>query len=183
MTKYPSLDRYLSPLSPIMCTAPPPPPIFLQPILNHQFQSFPNLYSYIPNFSSLYHFLSERKQASTIFAGFPRLFSEKRIRGKRGKWVRETKAQSNNEPGYTPSTSLFTREPLFRLSFFQGCRYESWSPVLVNRRWTTRCEHEQRSDGDRDPVYCLSWVPNYRNSLINDQVKRERQSERAADRR
>ena len=42
------------------------------------------------------------------------------------------------------------------LSFFQGCRYESWSPVLVNRRWTTRCEHEQRSDGDRDPVYCLS---------------------------
>lgn len=101
MTKYPSLDRYLSPLSPIMCTAPPPPPIFLQPILNHQFQSFPNLYSYIPNFSSLYHFLSERKQASTIFAGFPRLFSEKRIRGKRGKWVRETKAQSNNEPGYT----------------------------------------------------------------------------------
>lgn len=78
-----------------------PSPIFLQPILNHQFQSFPNLYSYIPNFSSLYHFLSERKQASTIFAGFPRLFSEKRIRGKRGKWVRETKAQSNNEPGYT----------------------------------------------------------------------------------
>lgn len=25
MTKYPSLDRYLSPLSPIMCTADPPP--------------------------------------------------------------------------------------------------------------------------------------------------------------
>lgn len=100
MTKYPSLDRYLSPLSPIMCTAPPPPHI---PSTYPQspFQSFPNLYSYIPNFSSLYHFLSERKQASTIFAGFPRLFSEKRIRGKRGKWVRETKAQSNNEPGYT----------------------------------------------------------------------------------
>lgn len=176
MTKYPSLDRYLSPLNPIMCTLPYSFNLFSITNSNH-FQI------YIPNFSSLYHFLSERKQASTIFAGFPRLFSEKRIRGKRGKWVRETKAQSNNEPGYTPSTSLFTREPLFRLSFFQGCRYESWSPVLVNRRWTTRCEHEQRSDGDRDPVYCLSWVPNYRNSLINDQVKRERQSERAADRR
>lgn len=184
MTKYPSLDRYLSPLSPITCTADPPPPSPL-PLL---FPQSPFFFQSIPNFSSLlYHFLSERKQASTIFAGFPRLFSEKRIRGKRGKWVRETKAQSNNGPGYTrdrPSTSLFTREPLFRLSFFQGCRYESWSPVLVNRRWTTRCEHEQRRDGDRDPVYCLSWVPNYRNSLINAaQVKRERQSERAADRR
>lgn len=101
MTKYPSLDRYLSPLSPIMCTAPPPPPHIPSTYPQSPFQSFPNLYSYIPNFSSLYHFLSERKQASTIFAGFPRLFSEKRIRGKRGKWVRETKAQSNNEPGYT----------------------------------------------------------------------------------
>lgn len=95
MTKYPSLDRYLSPLSPIMCTA--DPPLHIPPSLS-SITIFP---IYIPNFSSLYHFLSERKQASTIFAGFPRLFSEKRIRGKRGKWVRETKAQSNNEPGYT----------------------------------------------------------------------------------
>lgn len=100
MTKYPSLDRYLSPLN-RSCV--PLPPLSHIPSTYPQspFQSFPNLYSYIPNFSSLYHFLSERKQASTIFAGFPRLFSEKRIRGKRGKWVRETKAQSNNEPGYT----------------------------------------------------------------------------------
>lgn len=96
MTKYPSLDRYLSPLSPIMCTA-DPPLLHIPPSLS-SITIFP---IYIPNFSSLYHFLSERKQASTIFAGFPRLFSEKRIRGKRGKWVRETKAQSNNEPGYT----------------------------------------------------------------------------------
>lgn len=96
MTKYPSLDRYLSPLSPIMCTA-DPPHLHIPPSLS-SITIFP---IYIPNFSSLYHFLSERKQASTIFAGFPRLFSEKRIRGKRGKWVRETKAQSNNEPGYT----------------------------------------------------------------------------------
>lgn len=94
MTKYPSLDRYLSPLNPIMCTLPYSFNLFSITNSNH-FQI------YIPNFSSLYHFLSERKQASTIFAGFPRLFSEKRIRGKRGKWVRETKAQSNNEPGYT----------------------------------------------------------------------------------
>lgn len=47
MTKYPSLDRYLSPLSPIMCTAPPPPPIFLQPILNHHSNHFQ---IYIPIF-------------------------------------------------------------------------------------------------------------------------------------
>lgn len=102
MTKYPSLDRYLSPLSPITCTFDPLPLPPLSPHIPPPCPQSPFFFQSIPNFSSLlYHFLSERKQASTIFAGFPRLFSEKRIRGKRGKWVRETKAQSNNEPGYT----------------------------------------------------------------------------------
>lgn len=51
MTKYPSLDRYLSPLSPITCTFDPLPPfppsllIFLLPVLNHHFSSNPFLIS------------------------------------------------------------------------------------------------------------------------------------------
>lgn len=120
MTKYPSLDRYLSPLSPITCTAdPPPPPPSPSSFLSHHFSSNPFLISRVccitffrnenkhRRFSQAFHDSSRRRGSEE--RGENELERQRR-RATTGRATHETDRARAFSPENPCSVSLFFKD-------------------------------------------------------------------------